>query len=83
MQYLNDAEGKPLGVFLSMPEWEKVRAILPVDSVEQDAGHDAWFRSQVEAGLKEAQEGKLLPFSQTVEKLTARGFDVHSYHEVR
>jgi len=77
MQYLNDADGKPLGVFLSIPEWEKVRAMLPADAVKQDADYDAWFRSQVEAGLKEAEEGKLHPFSQTVEKLKARGFGVH------
>ena len=77
MQYLNDAEGKPLGVFLSMPEWEKVRDILPADSIDQDSDYAAWFHLQVEAGLKEAEEGKLLPFSQTVEKLKARGFDVN------
>lgn len=76
MQYLNDAEGKPLGVFLSMPEWEKVQAMLPGASMDQDSDHEAWFRAQVEAGLKEAEEGKLLPFSRTVEKLKARGFDV-------
>lgn len=77
MQFLNDADGKPLGVFLSMPEWEKMRAMLPADCVKQDADYDAWFRSRVEAGLKEAEEGKLLSFSQTVEKLKARGFGVH------
>ena len=77
MQYLNDADGKPLDVFLSMPEWDKVRAMLPAEFVKQDTDYDAWFRSQVEAGLKEAEEGKLLPFSQTVEKLKARGFGVH------
>ena len=77
MQYLNDAEGKPLGVFLSMPEWEKVRAVLPTDAVALDGDYETWFRLQVEAGLKEAEEGRLLPFARTVEKLKARGFDVH------
>ncbi|MDL2216710.1 hypothetical protein LJB81_03125 [Desulfovibrio sp. OttesenSCG-928-M14] len=38
--------------------------------------YDAWFRRQVEAGLKEAEEGKLLPFSHTVAKLKAMGFNV-------
>jgi antitoxin component of MazEF toxin-antitoxin module len=43
MQYVNDAERKPLGVFLPMSEWEKMRAQLvlaPVDSVEQNADHE-------------------------------------------
>ena len=77
MQYLNDAEGKPLGVFLSMLEWEKVQAMLPADSADQGSEYEAWFRAQVKAGLREVEEGKLLPFAQTVERLKARGFDVH------
>ena len=44
MQYLNAADGKPLGVFLSMPEWEKVRAVLPADAVAQDGDYEAGFR---------------------------------------
>ena len=76
MQYLTDAEGKPVGVFLSMSEWEEVRDTLSLSDADQEEDYDVWFREKVEDGLRDAGQGKLIPLAQTAAKLKARGFNV-------
>ena len=76
MQYLTDAEGKRVGVFLSMSEWEEVRDVLSLSDVDQEENYDVWFREKVEDGLRDAAQGKLIPLAQTAAKLKARGFNV-------
>ena len=76
MQYLIDAEGKRVGVFLSMPEWEQMRDTLSLADRDQEEGYEVWFRNKVEAGLCDAEQGRLFPLAQTVAKLKAHGINV-------
>lgn len=55
MQYLNDQHGNPVGVFMSMAEWEAVQKKLDATEREQ------WQRKAVEKGLAALEAGDFVP----------------------
>lgn len=47
-------------------------ALTEHDSLEEAEAYDAWFRSEVQAGLDEADAGETVPNDQAVAEMRAR-----------
>lgn len=54
MQYLTDQQGKPLGVFLTMAEWETFRERC-------DMSYEEWERRAVQKALDSLAAGERVP----------------------
>jgi hypothetical protein len=50
VQYISDLQGNPMGVFIPMPEWERLKTTyhLPTEEPDPKAVHRAELREAVE-----------------------------------
>lgn len=70
MQYLNDQHGTPVGVFMSMAEWEAVQQKMGLPSREE------WQRKAVEKGLASLHAGEFVQAEQINQIFTRMGVRV-------
>ncbi len=54
MQYLTNQQGEPLGVFLTMDEWDSFRR-------QTDMSYEEWERKAVLKALCSLDAGKIMP----------------------
>lgn len=65
MQHITDDKGKPVGVFLSMKEWEAIQQQL------KEPGYDEWHRASVQKGL-DAFHARQFASQQSINGIFAR-----------